>query len=307
MGLAISTSWNAFRHTGALSIVSEIVALNFFEIELSFNLSYEIVEQFAGLVERKKIQVVSLHNFCPYPEELPRERALPDCFSLASPNQEERKHAVQLTKRTIDTAASLAAKCVVLHLGRVEIPDYTKELILLYEQGQKDSLQFKQIRSDIQIERAQNSSIYFEQALVSLDELQEYASRKDILLAVETRFYYREIPNLEELKIILQRFRNSNVRYWHDTGHAQVMENLGFYRHLDFLEVGSQALAGMHLHNLIGCQDHQPPHKGILDFGFLVDYFSKDTLKVMEVHHPATAEEIQESKKKLEELFRAKL
>ncbi|MDD5348247.1 MAG: TIM barrel protein, partial [Candidatus Omnitrophica bacterium] len=231
MGLAVSTSWNAFRHTGALSIVSEIAALDFHAIELGFNLPFEVVEGMAGLVERNKIQVVSLHNFCPIPDDIPRERALPDCFSMASTSPEERARAVLQTKKTIDTAASVHAAAVVLHAGRVDIPDRTRELIEMYGRGLKDTDEFRAARRSVIGQRKEAGEPYLANALASIEELERYAAKKGVLLGVETRFYYREIPNFEEIGLILKRFAGSCVRYWHDTGHAQLMENLGFCRH----------------------------------------------------------------------------
>jgi hypothetical protein len=39
----------------------------------------------------------------------------------------------------------------------------------------------------------------------------------------------------------------------------------------------------------------------------LINYFKKETLKVIEAHYPVREEELKESKKYLEELFNGKL
>ncbi|MDD5348223.1 MAG: hypothetical protein PHT59_06400, partial [Candidatus Omnitrophica bacterium] len=70
---------------------------------------------------------------------------------------------------------------------------------------------------------------------------------------------------------------------------------------------GKSALIGVHLHNISGCSDHQPPSKGEFDFKRLLPYITKETIKVIEAHHPATADDLLQSKRMLEEVFRGKV
>ena len=135
MGIVISSSWNAFRYTDGKSIVKEIKKLGFNEIECSFNLTKKIVEEIEEQTASGLIKVRSLHNYCPIPAELSRQVALPDYYSVSSIDESQRQQAVKNTKNTIDTAVRLNAQAVVLHAGRVELPDRTKDLIAYYNNG----------------------------------------------------------------------------------------------------------------------------------------------------------------------------
>ena len=308
MPLVLSTAWNYARVASGREIIQEIKELGFAQVELNFSLTEDLVEEICGIVQKDEIKVISLHNFCPIPEGLTREIALPDYFSLASLDETDRLRAIFYTKKTINTANKLKAKAVVLHCGRNEITDHTRELIALCQKGQKESRAFVQLKDRMHSEREEVGARHFNQILKSLEELAPYARKLNVALGIENRFYYREIPSINEIGVILDKFKGLPVYYWHDCGHARIFEDLGLIKENEYLSLYSQRMLGLHLHNVINCVDHQPPNKGEIDFRDFISYIKKEHLKVIEAHSPlASAEDLAESRQYLERIFDGKI
>ena len=289
---ALSTAWNADKYQDGDRIAREIHSLGIKKLELNFSLTSKMVEEIFNFTRQNGIVITSLHNYCPIPENITLQDALPDCFSLSSMDETERKKAIEYTKITISTAKRLKARAVVLHCGRVEIADHTRELIDLYNQGLEKSEQYRQLFDAFIKARKAKSQHYLGQALKSLEVLSDFARKLNIFLGIENRFYYREIPSYEEFDIIFNRFKKKNVAYWHDVGHAYILEKLGFMKEGSLLKKFGHHLYGAHLHNIKNLVDHQAPIAGDFDFNKLKPYIHDNTIKVIEAHSQASPESI---------------
>ncbi len=281
--LTLSTSWNADRKFTAGGLLDVLRGFGLEAIELSYYHEEKEVAELAGCCDPLGIKIVSLHNFCPLPPAVFKDRAKSELFLLSSKDGTERRMAVEHTRRSIATAAEVGAKVLILHSGRVEIPSLTRDLIDLYRSGHTDSTRYRQLRDLLVDERSRRGSRYFELFVRSLEELCAEAQKAGILLAIENRFYYREIPSLVECREIMERFKGAPVGYLHDIGHAQVMEDLGFWRHEDLLEAIADRLVGFHIHDVLLCEDHMPPSSGDVDFRRFKRYWGPDKLKILEL------------------------
>jgi len=288
---SLSTAWNYRTHQKAKSLVDEIKSLGFDTIELNFALTEDQVKDFIGLKESGSINISSTHNYCPLPDGVAPKDASPEYYSLSSLDDEERKLAIKFTKKSMDYAKKASAKGLVIHLGRVEIKDRTKKLFAITDKKEQ-----KKEKEEFLLEREEKSAPYFKKAQDSLRALLDYADSIDLNIALENRYYIRELPSFEELEEVFRNFKSEHLFYWHDTGHAQLYENLKVQKHEEYLEAFSSRLLGVHLHDIILSDDHRAPGCGEFDLKRLRPYIKDDTIKVIEAHRKATKEEVKKSR-----------
>lgn len=301
--LALSTAWNAYRLESGADIAREILGLDIKAVELNFSLDQAMVDEIGEFVRKNELAVTSLHNFCPTPDGWRRIEALPDCYSLSSLDETQRQKAVLFTKKTIATAKKLGARAIVLHSGRVEMQDRTRLLIDLANKGRTASREYHEALGEFVEERRVKSPPHIQQIIKSYEELLEPAKEADVILGVENRFYYREIPSFEEFGILLEHFKDPHLAYWHDVGHAFIWEQLGFMKPMQLLDAYAGRLSGIHLHNIKNLIDHNAVKDGDFDLSRLKPYIKHDTIKVMEFHRHVPAQAVRESCAYLKGLF----
>ena len=290
--LAISTSWRSEISDEGLEIIQAILDLGVEGVELEYRITTPMLKEILPLLKKKRVSAVSLHNFFPLPEGLPKEKASGDVFSLSAPDREERELAVKYTLRTMEWAEELGARAVVLHLGKIPMDDPMEDLKKLYDQKKIQTGEGKNFIEGQKKIRARKSVKHLDAALRSLEKLALEADRRRILLAVENRFNLQDFPDFDEFNILFREFSGGPVRYWHDLGHATVQQNLGLSDQKEFLEKFSELLVGVHLHGCRGYDDHYAPGSGEEDYSLLQNFLRPDTLLVVETHHRASREEM---------------
>lgn len=290
--LSISTVWNAWRQKSAVDLVEELRELGFAAIELSFGLPASLVEEIGGLVRAGRIRVSSLHNYCPAPD-LPRGTKLShSALPLSHLDERLRRWAVRQTRRTIEYAADLGARAVVLHLGRVEIRPASPRLIAMLEANQSQTPRFRKLSEKLKKRREKEKRPYLEQSLLSLKELAGPAAELGVKLGIENRYYPEEIPSLDEIGEFLRAVDSPAVGFWYDIGHAAVKGNIGWEEPGEYLKRYEESLVGLHLHDVIRSRDHKAPLEGNLDYGPIREILKRDLVRVLEVHPAATPEEV---------------
>lgn len=281
--LALSTSWNADGRYTPGGFLAALRELGLASVELSYLHSARDVDDFSAACRSSGVRIASVHNFCPLPGDGVAGRARSEMLLLSSLDEGERHRAVQRTKRSIATAASVGARVLILHLGRVEMQGGQQELRALYQAGLKESARYGMIQGAMVAERNRIKSRYVGMAMRSIEEICREAESSGVLLGIENRYYFREIPLPEECREILAKFAGGPLAYWHDMGHAQVMQNLGFARVEEYLRSANGKLCGFHIHDVLLCEDHLPPSRGGADFSILAAGEYATAMRVLEL------------------------
>ena len=289
--IAISTMWNALRQPDGVALLDELKELGFDAIELSRHLTREQVEQIKPHLANT--QICSIHNFCPVLHGLSQSEAENDPIHLASLDADTRNEAVRQTIRTMELAAEIEVPIVVLHLGKVDTYDRSYLMYDFYEYGEREFEAFGAKVEEATEWRKRKEARHQESVLFSLDTLNEAALRMDVYLAIENRPRYYQIPNFDEVELFLEKFKGSNMRYWHDVGHAMLQERVGLCWSKRWLETYTEQLIGMNVHDLKDLEAYHPPGSGDLDFREILGQIPPEALTVLEVRD-APAEQLVE-------------
>ncbi len=283
-------------------MLMELADLGFSLVELSHGIRVSLVDGIQRAAEKGRIQFSSLHNFCPLPPEI--SRPSPDCYQFSSRDPGERQRAVRLTFQTIDYAHRLGVPRVVLHLGRTPRSLSSDPLLQLAEQGKIHSRLYVKTKLQLIQDRARHVAQPLANARECLQQVAEYAEKRGITLGIESRHKYEEIPNESELLELLRDFSPPTVGYWHDFGHVQVKENLGFLNHFQWLQKVAPRLVGCHLHDALWPgKDHLSPFSGDIDYASLLTLLPPNPLLVFEIHPKRAPQELAAAREKWIQLF----
>jgi len=290
--ISVSTSYNARERESASEIINELKEIGFNCFELSMNYTEEMLREVESMLP--EISISSLHNPCPISIKGERYRISGEYYYFSCPEESIRKKSVETAMRTAEWAHRLGAKAIVLHMGPGLMPRHHGEIVDFRLAGRDDDAD-EILQGDLAV-RKMFVAPYLDAALKSASELAERIAG-DVLIGIETRVGYDEIPAFGEYELFMEAIPPSAGGYWHDFGHAQMHELLGTAKHEDFLKRYGNRLIGMHIHNLHRGWDHRPLATGEIDFKNLVKYIPDDVISVLEIYGHVTPKELVESRK----------
>jgi len=273
-------------------MLREIRKLGFEYAELSHGIRISLLPGIIEAVQAGEIKISTLHNFCPLPMGV--NYAAPNIFKFTADDERERENAYRHSIKTIELAAKLKASLVVLHMGRIRMSEHTSKLTDLLEKNMRYSEEYANLCASCLEKRQALRDVALKRAAEMLTRLADKAEEFGIRLGIENRERLEEIPLEEDFGMFLEEFNRPGVAYWHDCGHAQIKENLGFLNHQIYLESMAPRLAGFHVHDVQPpTHDHCEPGTGTVDFKMLKNFLRPDLIKVFELSPHLKPEEVE--------------
>ena len=279
---SFSSCWNSSRHTDGRAMLREICELGFEYAELSHGTRVSLVPGILQAVDAGEIKISSLHNFCPLPMGV--TGSAPNLYEFSAEKPRERELAIKHTLKTIEFAVRVKAPLVVLHLGSMDLKDYTGKLGEMLERGGKGSPKFEKLCAEAAAARDARKAKFFERTCETLRQILPFAAQNGIKLGCENREAIQELPAESDFPFMFREFNSSSLVYWHDIGHAQIKDHLGFIHHPMHLLTLAPHLAGFHIHDVkFPLRDHSSPGSGTVDFAALKPFVKPEHIKVFEL------------------------
>lgn len=285
-------------------MLQEIAALGFDYAELSHGIRVSLVPGILDAVDAGEIRISTLHNFCPLPMGV--AYAAPNVYQFTAADRRERESALKQTFKTLEFAVRVKARLVVLHMGSLAEmkpkggflglfgpADFTDTLLDMIEAKEHESPKFHALIAEAVDQQEQRKAGPMKFTTEALQQIVARAAELGLQLGVENREALEELPLDNEMAQFLQEFPSATVRYWHDTGHAQIKEHLGFLHHATHLSQLADRLGGFHIHDVeFPGSDHREPGTGTVDFAALKPFVKPEHIKVFEFSPGLKTEEV---------------
>lgn len=272
-------------------MLREVRELGFEYAELSHGTRISLMPGILEAVGAGEIKISSLHNFCPLPMGV--NNAAPNLYQFTAESDRERDSAVKHTLKTLEFATRVKAPLVVLHLGSVELKDYSGKLKELVAKGERNSPKYNKLHAEAVEKREAKKGKAIERLYTSLRKFVPEAESRGIKLGCENREAVEETPFEDDFAMLFHEIDSPALTYWHDTGHAQIKEILGFIDHKQHLQAYADRLSGFHIHDVQPpARDHCPPGSGVIDFAGLKPFVKPQHIRVFEFSPAMTVEDL---------------
>ena len=263
-------------------MLREIRELGFEYVELSHGTRISLLPGILEALDAGEMKVSSLHNFCPLP--LGVDRAAPNLYQFSAERPRERELAQRYTVKTFEFAVRVKAPVVVLHLGSIEMKDYTGKLLALSAAGQKETAKYRKLCAEMDAKREAKKGPFLERMKATLKKLLPGSG-----IARASSWAWRTArasKNCRSKAISLSSSANWPARAW-SIGMTPAMPRSrkisGSCRTRSSWNLLRDRLCGFHVHDVqFPGRDHCAPGTGTIDFAALKPLVKPQHLKVFE-------------------------
>jgi sugar phosphate isomerase/epimerase len=287
VSVALSTMWaQQPRFDTDMSAFAEIAkAAGYDHIEVSHATDEQGLRT---LMKQAVLPLSSLH--APTPRARTERGRWNTDLNLAAEDEAERRVAIDATVRTIELAGEVGAGSVVVHLGGVTSGGVSGDGVLrrLYHGGTTDGAEVVAAREQAREQRAARAPAALAAAAHSLDELVTCARTHGVRIGLECRMWYHEIPLPNEAASLLADHDPSIAGYWHDVGHAEILDRLGLVPLHAWFDLLGPRMIGCHLHDMQGIVDHRSPGSGDVNWPRIAKVIANVPVRTLEIdqHQP---------------------
>lgn len=291
-------------------MLCEVADLGFSHVELSHGIRITLVPGILKAVEERVIKVGSTHNFCPLPTGI--TQAAPNLFEPSAVEMREHDQWLRQTKRSIEFAAQMNARVLVMHLGSVQfVMGNPAQKLEAYADKHPDvdltaDPKYKKLLEESLKKMRKRMPPYWERVKLSIEEVRAFAAERGVALGFENREKFEELPLDDDFeKLIYGVTQPNTVGYWHDTGHAEIKQRMGLLKQREHLEKHAGRLIGFHLHDVDDeGRDHRPVGEGTVDFKMISSFWKPHHLLVLEFSPRIAVEDVKKSKQRIEALMK---
>src|SRR5262245_58260072 len=182
---SFSSCWNSQRHTDGRAMLREIRELGFEYAELSHGTRISLMPGILDAVDAGEMKISSVHNFCPLPMGV--NHSAPNLYQFSAEKPRERELAIRYTLKTFEFAARVKAPMVVLHLGSVEMKDYSGKLTDMLENGEKGSSKYERLCAEATEKLEDRKEKFVERMFDTLKKILPDAESRGLKLGCENR------------------------------------------------------------------------------------------------------------------------
>lgn len=285
--IALSTMWHVDQNIAFNETFEKGRQAGFCRFELNHRVNPALFNQW----DADKFYISTVHDPCP--AEFTGEEFKENDFLISSLDEKKRIRGLDILKKTVETAINLGSRSIVVHPGMI-VCDYSPESRLkkMYQSGSKGTPEYEDLRVAMIKSRKKLAPPHVDQVLKSLTELIEFMDGSSIEVGLENRYHFYDIPLIDEMQLMLELCDQEWYGFQYDVGHAQVLSQLGFVAHEDWLKRFGHRIIGVHLQDVQGIIDHQIPGSGDIDYHMVKNYIPDHAQLTLEVNPRLTVEEL---------------